>query len=162
MSATIDIITLGVDELAAAQAFYEGGFGVDVGVEDDTLAVRFGPNAARLALRPWRAVAEEAGAHGQTNGFRAFTLSYILESADEVDEILSRVARHGGRVSKPPKNAVWGYSAYVTDPSDYLWKIASSQRRPLITRKASATNNGHVITAQVVPITIGVADVRRA
>ncbi len=162
MTATIDIITLGVDDLATARAFYEDGLGANVDVEGDTVHVGFGANAARVSLRGRDALADEAGAHAQASGFRAFTLSYILESADEVDAILGRVERNGGRVSKPPKNAVWGYSAYVTDPGGYLWKIASSQRRPLLARRGPATVNGHMITAQEVPITIGVADVRRA
>jgi catechol 2,3-dioxygenase-like lactoylglutathione lyase family enzyme len=57
---------------------------------------------------------------------------------------------------------VWGYSAYVTDPGGYLWKVASSKRRPLLGRSASATDNGHAIIPQEVPITIGVADMQRA
>jgi uncharacterized protein len=162
MTARIDILTLGVNELEATRAFYEGGFGGDVTAENDALKVSLGPNASCLTLRGWDAVADEAGVRAQSIGFRAFTLSYILESADDVDRILSRLERHGGRVSKTPKNAVWGYSAYVTDPSGYLWKIASSKRRPLLGRNERATNNGHAIKPQEVPITIGVADMRRA
>jgi catechol 2,3-dioxygenase-like lactoylglutathione lyase family enzyme len=162
MNPTIDLIALGVNEPEAAREFYEGGFGANITDEGDALNVSLGPNASRLALRGWDAVANEAGVHAQTRGFRAFTMSYILESADDVDRILDRLARHGGRISKPPKNAVWGYSAYVTDPSGYLWKIASSKRRPLLGRKEPVTNNGHTISPQEVPITIGVADMRRA
>jgi catechol 2,3-dioxygenase-like lactoylglutathione lyase family enzyme len=162
MSATIDVITLGVEDLDEAREFYEGSFGAEVSTEDHTLNVGLGPNSSRLALRGWDAVADEAGVHAHTSGFRAFTLSYILESAEDVDRILGRAQRHGGRVSKPPKNAVWGYSAYVTDPGGYLWKIASSKRRPLLGRNASGTADEHAITPQEVPITIGVADMRRS
>jgi predicted enzyme related to lactoylglutathione lyase len=111
MNARIDIITLGVDGLEEARTFYEGGFGATLGAEEHTLNVSLGPNASRLRLRRWDAVADEAGVHAHTSGFRAFTLSYILESAHDVDQVLNRVACYGGRVSKPPKNAVWGYSA---------------------------------------------------
>src|SRR5205807_9347984 len=116
----------GVDDLERAREFYEGGLGATVSAEDHSLNVSLGSHASRLTLRHWDAVAGEAGVPTDTSGFRAFTLSYILESADDVDPILNRSERHGGRVSKPPKNALWGYSAYVTDPSGYLWKIASS------------------------------------
>lgn len=162
MTARIDIINLGVSALDAARDFYEAGFGAHVSAEDDALKVNLGPNASRLALRGWDAVADGAGVPAHTNGFRAFTLSYILESAEGVDQILNRLEHHGGQVSKPPKNAAWGYSAYVTDPSGYLWKIASSKRRPLLGRREPAMNNGHAINPQEVPITIGVADMRRA
>jgi catechol 2,3-dioxygenase-like lactoylglutathione lyase family enzyme len=57
---------------------------------------------------------------------------------------------------------LWGYSAYVTDPSGYLWKIASSKRRPLRGRHDSPAVNGRAIEAQEVPITIGVTDMKRA
>jgi uncharacterized protein len=162
MTARIDIINLGVTDLQAAREFYEAGFGADVSSGDDALKVNLGPNASCLALRGWAAVADRAGVRAHTSGFRAFTLSYILESAEDVDHILNRLERHGGRVSKPPRNAGWGYAAYVTDPSGYLWKIASSKRRPLLGRREPATNNGHAINPQEVPITIGVADMRRA
>jgi uncharacterized protein len=162
MTARIDIITLGVNELEAAREFYEGGLGANVRAENDALKVSLGPNASCLELRGWDVIAHQVGVRTDTSGFRAFTLSYILDSADDVDQILNRLERHGGRVSKPPKNAVWGYSAYVTDPSGYLWKIASSKRRLLLGRKEPAANDGHAINPQEVPITIGVADMRRA
>jgi catechol 2,3-dioxygenase-like lactoylglutathione lyase family enzyme len=162
MSPTLDIISLGVLDLEQAREFYEGGFGATVSADGQALSVRLGPNASCLSLRPWDAVANEAGTRADTTGFRAFTLSYILESADDVDLVLNRLKRHGGRVSKPPKNAFWGYSAYVTDPSGYLWKVASSKRRPLLGRSESTAENGHPIIAREVPITLGVADMRRA
>lgn len=162
MNAKIDSINLGVNERDAAREFYEAGFGADVTAENGALKVSLGPNASCLALHGWDAVAGEAGVPAHTSGFRAFTLSYILESAEDVDRILTRLERHGGRVSKPPRNAGWGYSAYVTDPSGYLWKIASSKRRPLLGRREPAMDNGHAIDPQEVPITIGVADMKRA
>jgi catechol 2,3-dioxygenase-like lactoylglutathione lyase family enzyme len=162
MNARIDVINLGVSGLREARAFYEDGLGAAVSAEDGALLARLGPHASRLALRRWDAVAEEAGVGPQSSGFRAFTLSYIVESADAVDQILGRVARYGGRVSKPPKNAMWGYSAYVTDPSGYLWKIASSKRRPLRARSASPADERCAVTPNEVPITIGVGNMRRA
>ena len=163
MNPRIDVITLGVTDLECARSFYEHGLGATVGEEpDDTLTLTLGGDSSRLAIRPWDAVAGEAGVPEQSSGFRGFTLSYILGSADEVDEVLGRAERSGGKLSKPPKNALWGYSAYVTDPSGFLWKIASSKRRPLIARKEPDAANGHAIAPQEVPITIGVADLKRA
>jgi catechol 2,3-dioxygenase-like lactoylglutathione lyase family enzyme len=158
----IDIITLGVNDLKQARDFYAGGLGAKVTDEQQALRVSLGANASLLDVRGWDEVAREAGVPADSRGFRAFTLSYILESADDVDRILTQAERHGGSVSKAPKNAVWGYSAYVTDPSGYLWKIASSKRHPLLGRKQVVTSNGHVVRPQEVPITIGVADMKRA
>jgi catechol 2,3-dioxygenase-like lactoylglutathione lyase family enzyme len=163
MTPKIDIINIGVGDLDRARAFYEHGSGCAVREEaNDTLTLSFGGDASRVALRPWDAVASDAGVGAQTSGFRGFTLSYILDSAEGVDEVLRRAEAHGGRVSKAPKNAVWGYSAYVTDPGGYLWKIASSKRHPLLGRKEVPARNGHPVEPQEVPITIGVADMKRA
>lgn len=162
MNPKIDIVTLGVNDLELARDFFEGTFGAVVTAEGDALAVSLGRNASRLNLRDWNAVATEAGVPAQSLGFRGFTLSYILESAADVDEVLARAAQHGGRVSKAPKNAAWGYSAYVTDPTGCLWKIASSKRHPLIGRKHAVSNNGHAVKPQEVPVTIGVANMSAA
>src|SRR5437763_12584460 len=162
MNPKIDVITIGVTDLERARQFYEQGLGGVLRNGNQTLTVSLGANASRLALRPWDAVAFDAGVEAQSSGFRAFTLSYILESAEQVDEVLARAEHHGGTVSKPPKNALWGYSAYVTDPSGYLWKIASSKRRPLIGRKEASSSNGQAIKPQEVPITIGVTDMKRS
>jgi|SRR5947209_8426002 len=162
MNAKIDVITLGVTDLEQAREFYERGFGGVARTEHGALAVSLGPNSSRLHLRHWDTLASDAGVEASSTGFRAFTLSYILESAVEVDAVLARVERHGGRISKPPKNAFWGYSAYVTDPGGYLWKIASSKRHPLLGRRETPASNGQPIKPREVPITIGVADMKRA
>jgi uncharacterized protein len=168
MNPKIDVITVGVTDLKRAREFYEQGFGCSVEeARDELITLSLGADASLLALRPWDAVAGNAGVSAQTTGFRGFTLSYIVDSADSVDDLLARVVRSGGEISKPPRNALWGYSAYVTDPSGYLWKIASSKRRPLIARNgSSASGNGHdaavTSNAREVPITIGVADMKRA
>jgi catechol 2,3-dioxygenase-like lactoylglutathione lyase family enzyme len=157
----IDAIELGVNDIDCAAQFCERGLGGTIATEDQAVVVSFGAGASPLVLRPWNAVAGDAGADGRSDGFRAFTLSYIVESADQVDQILSRAEAHGGTISKPPKSAVWGYSAYVTDPSGHLWKIASTKRRPLLGLKAAA-HSGRPIRPQELPITVGVADVKRA
>src|SRR5438270_12951503 len=115
----IDVITLGVSDLEQARQFYEGAFGGAVSHEQQALVVGLGANASRIALRQWDALARDAGVKAGSNGFRAFTLSYILDSADAVDAVLARAEQHGGTVSKPPKSAFWGYSAYVPDPAGY-------------------------------------------
>ena len=158
MNPTIDIVTLGVSDPERARDFFEGAFGADVSADAKALTVNLGPHASRFELRDWDDLATEVGEPAQSIGFRGFTLSYILGSAEDVDRVVGRAEQHGGRVTKPARNAAWGYSAYVTDPSGYLWKIASSKRRPLIGRKRADVSNGHAVTPQEVPVTIGVAD----
>ncbi|MFL6160896.1 MAG: VOC family protein [Jatrophihabitantaceae bacterium] len=162
MDATVDVITIGVTDLKRAREFYEQGFGCLVKEDrDDVVSLDLGAGSSALELRPWQALAGDIDASTESSGFRGFTLSYIVEEAAIVDNVLDRVVRAGGTIAKPPRNALWGYSAYITDPSGHLWKIASSKRRPLLGRKRPAEQNGS-IAAKEVTLTIGVADMKRA
>jgi catechol 2,3-dioxygenase-like lactoylglutathione lyase family enzyme len=145
MNPQIDEVTIGVTDLERSRRFYEEGLGFAL---EET-----------LALRPWDALAADLGVSPEGRGFRGFTLSYIVDDAAAVDAVLARAVRAGGLISKPPRTAVWGYSAYVTDPSGHLWKIASPKRRPLLARKRSEdAPSGPTEVA----LTVGVGDMKRA
>jgi catechol 2,3-dioxygenase-like lactoylglutathione lyase family enzyme len=161
MNATVDVITIGVTDLKRARDFYEQAFGCLV-KEDrpDSVTLDLGAGSSALELRPWNALAEEFGASPDGSGFRGFTLSYIVEEAAIVDNVLSRVTQAGGQIAKPPRNALWGYSAYISDPSGQLWKIASSKRRPLLGRKKPEDAGN--IAAKEITLTLGVSDMKRA
>jgi catechol 2,3-dioxygenase-like lactoylglutathione lyase family enzyme len=163
MSQSIAVITLGVTDIDSAAEFYEGGFGLprtDSGGGHVCLGLGRGP--ATLELCPWDELASEIGVPPESSGFRGFVLSYVVEQASDVDDMLVRLERAGGVVSKPPRFAFWGYSAHVTDPSGHLWKIASPKRKSLIGRKRAADGVPKAIPAQELALTIGVADIKRA
>jgi catechol 2,3-dioxygenase-like lactoylglutathione lyase family enzyme len=159
----MDTITIGVTDLARALEFYENGFGLPVRESaGDCVTLGFTGGSSALELCPWDALASDAGVSPESSGFRGFTLSYIVEQAADVDDMLIRLVRSGGEVSKLPRFAFWGYSAHVTDPSGHLWKIASPKRKPLIGRKRSENGLPDPIEAQELALTIGVADMKRA
>jgi catechol 2,3-dioxygenase-like lactoylglutathione lyase family enzyme len=168
MNPKIDVITIGVTNLERAREFYEDGFRCPVEeARGELVMLSLGADESLLALRPWDALAGDAGVSAEGSGFRGFTMSYIVDSAQSVDRVLARVVRCGGEISKPSRTALWGYSAYVTDPSGNLWKIASPKRRPLIARRGSSVSGDQhdaAVTSEAreVPITIGVADMKRA
>jgi len=60
MHPRIDIITIGVADLARARRFFQDGFGCEVREEAETLTLSLGPHASTLAVRPWDAVARRA------------------------------------------------------------------------------------------------------
>jgi catechol 2,3-dioxygenase-like lactoylglutathione lyase family enzyme len=161
MNVTVDVITIGVTDLQRARNFYEQAFGCLV-KEDrpDSVTLDLGAGSFALELRPWDALADEFGASPDGTGFRGFTLSYIVEEAAIVDKVLNRVTEAGGQIAKPPRNALWGYSAYVSDPSGHLWKIASSKRRPLLGRKKPEDAGN--IAAKEIALTLGVSEMKRA
>ena len=162
MNSRIDAITLGVADLHRAREFYEDGLGFPVEQErGGSVTHALGAGPSKLVLCPWDSLAGDAGLSPESSGFRGFTLSYIVEEAHQVDEVLARAVRSGGDLSKPPRNAMWGYSAYVTAPDGCLWKIASSKRRPLIGRNRRAGSSEGDAKREIA-LTVGVADMKRA
>jgi catechol 2,3-dioxygenase-like lactoylglutathione lyase family enzyme len=163
MSPSIDVITLGVTDLDSAAEFYRDGFGLPPTERTDgRVCLGLPGDSATLELCPWDELAAEIGVSPESSGFRGFTLSYVVEQASDVDDMLVRLERAGGVVSKPPRFAFWGYSAHVTDPSGHLWKIASPKRKSLIARKRAVSGVPNVIPAQELVLTVGVADIKRA
>lgn len=65
-----------------------------------------GADSSALALYQWDALADDAGVSAESSGFRGFTLSYIVDRASRVDDVLARVLRSGGEISKPARNAL--------------------------------------------------------
>ncbi len=163
--ASIDVITIGARDIDAAGEFYRRVFACTVTAAGDEVDLRFEHGrASTLRLHPWTGLADQLGEDPESAGFRGFTLSYLLPTADDVDALLARVERTGGVVSKPPKTALWGYSAYITDPAGVPWKIASTKRKPLFSRRHDDADSDARPAPQAteVPITIGVADVAHA
>jgi catechol 2,3-dioxygenase-like lactoylglutathione lyase family enzyme len=163
MNPKIDTITIGVTDSSRTWRFYEDGFAFPIRQgEGESVTFGLGADSAALELCPWDALAGDAGVAPEGNGFRGFTLSYIVEQAADVDDMLTRLVDAGGEISKPPRFAFWGYSAHVKDPSGHLWKIASPKRRPLIARKRAEGRVPEPVAAQELALTIGVADMKSA
>jgi len=128
MDAKETAVTIGVQDVKRTRQFYGEGLGLPV----DKAYSRFvsfkpGNGSSTLALYRWGALADDAGVSPDGSGFRGFTLSYVVDSAEQVDTVLADASRAGGAVSKPAQDAEWGgYSGYFTDPDGYLWKVASN------------------------------------
>jgi len=134
MPASIDSLTLAAHDVAVSAEFYTRVFGAKAERSGDCVTLDMGERASQLRLQQWDELAAQLGQDPATSGFRGFALSFIVATAEEVDTVLGRLPQSGGCVSKEPKNALWGYSAYATDPDGHHWKIASSKRHPLIGR----------------------------
>jgi uncharacterized protein len=67
-----------------------------------------------------------------------FTIGIMLDSADEVDQLLQRMREAGARVTKEPADAEFfdGRSAYVCDPEgNYFELVWSSANNPITQRR---------------------------
>src|SRR6266545_1819509 len=73
-------ITLAVKDIVRAKEFYTQGLGCQLLQEEgEFVSLGLGEGSSTLALYGWDALAEDAGIAADSDGFRAFTLSYIVE-----------------------------------------------------------------------------------
>ena len=128
MKPSISIITIGVDELERAFAFYRALFEIadeQIGAGEDHVAFFF-DDAFSFVLFPREQIAQTAGKDVAIPGTPGFVLSHKAESAEAVDAILDRVLVAGGSVITPGTQSEWGYSAYFEDTEGNVWELMAS------------------------------------
>lgn len=125
----VNVVTLGVVDVARAHAFYVDGLGwrPTLYVPGEVLFVQIGGGVI-LALWSIDAMADEAGPTVPpvaAEGRAAITLGHNVDGADQVDAVLSAAVGAGGAVLVPGSHRTWGgYSGYFTDPDGYRWEVA--------------------------------------
>lgn len=124
MKAKISLITLGVSDLARAEAFYKDGLGLPL--EGDNEGIRFFKlEGTWLALYPKDKLAEDVGISVEGSGFSGVTLAHNVASPEAVDALLLQAEGAGAVIVKPGQKVFWGgYSGYFTDPDGHLWEVA--------------------------------------
>jgi uncharacterized glyoxalase superfamily protein PhnB len=131
MKPRITLITLGVDDLHRAVAFYRDGLGWKtegiVGEQFEDGAVAFFDLAygLRLALWPRKSLAKDIGVQVSPRATADFSLAHNVASREEVDAVMSDAQRAGASVVKPAQETFWGgYAGYFRDPEGHLWEVA--------------------------------------
>jgi catechol 2,3-dioxygenase-like lactoylglutathione lyase family enzyme len=128
MNPQITTVTIGVQDMNRAKQFYGEGLGCPID-KDYGVFVSFsmGDGLSSLSLYTREALADDAGVSAEGSGFQGVVLNQIVSSAEQVDDLLARAERAGGRIVRPGQSAQWGgYFGYFADPDGYLWKVASS------------------------------------
>lgn len=130
MKPRITMITLGVDDLERAVAFYRDGLGLPtkgiVGKEFEHGAVAFFElqHGVQLAVWPRASLAHDTGLPQTPPSATELSLGHNVNSREEVDAVFAEARAAGARVVKEPEEAFWGgYSAYFQDPDGHLWEI---------------------------------------
>lgn len=130
MKPCITVITLGVDDLARAVAFYRDGLGFTtegiVGREFEHGAVAFFDlqPGLRLALWPRVSIAHDAALPIAPPSATEFTIGHNVASQAEVDVVMAHAGRAGARVLRPAHATFWGgYAGYFQDPDGHLWEV---------------------------------------
>ena len=136
MQPRITLITLGVDDLERAVAFYRDGLGLAtkgiVGKEFENGAVAFFnlQSGLKLALWPRRSLAADTGLPLGAKSALEFTLAHNVGSRDEVDAVLRQAAQAGATVVKPAQDTFYGgYAGYFQDPDGHLWEVVWNPQR---------------------------------
>lgn len=123
MDQRISLITLGVDDLARARRFYEGGLGwTPIQALDDVCFYQL-PGLA-LALFGRQALAEDAH-RSVDGGFSGVTIAINERSPDDVDRVFAQALDAGASALKRPEAVFWGgYCGYFADPDGHVWEVA--------------------------------------
>lgn len=131
MKPRITIVTLGVDDLQRALAFYRDGLGLAtrgiVGTEFEHGAVAFFDleGGIKLALWPRADLAHDTGMPVAPRSATELSLGHNVGSREEVDAVMRQAAAAGATIVKPAGPTFWGgYSGYFQDPDGHLWEVA--------------------------------------
>jgi uncharacterized protein len=124
----LSLITLGVDDLPRARAFYEalGWSGQEV---EETVFFQAGGLAVVLWGREKLALdcglEQGGGAAAAAGAFDGLALAQNVRSDAEVDELMAAAERAGATVTRAPSKTFYGgYAGVFLDPDGHAWEIA--------------------------------------
>ena len=121
MDQRVNIITLGVDDVPRARAFYEQ-LGWELSFTDgDIVMFQAGPMVVSLWGR--RQLADDSGVTNK-GGWGGFTLGYAVEGPEQVDALCAKAAQAGASVTRSPIEKPFGYSGVFADPDGHTWEVA--------------------------------------
>jgi uncharacterized protein len=136
MQPRIHVITLAVDDLDRAVAFYRDGLGLQtpgvIGTEfvgDDTnpsgaVAMFQLQGGLILALYPRTELAKDATIPLGPRGSGEFSIGHAVADKAAVDALLAQAEAAGASPLGEPHERPWGiYSGYFRDPDGHLWEI---------------------------------------
>jgi catechol 2,3-dioxygenase-like lactoylglutathione lyase family enzyme len=129
MQQQLSAVTLGISDLARSRRFYCDGFGWTP-VFQNAEIVFYQMNG--FVLGTWLARALEDDMRRPLGRPGAFALAHNVGTTEEVQEVLDRLSRYGGRILRPadaPPHG--GLRGYVADPDEHAWEIAWNPAWPI-------------------------------
>lgn len=128
MKARVTVITLGVDDLERAVAFYRAlGLRTDgiVGKEIEHGAVAFFDlqSGLKLAVWPRPSLSHDAGVPLARPCATELSIGHNVASETEVDAVMREAESAGATIVKAARKTAWGgYAGYFQDPDGHLWE----------------------------------------
>ncbi len=131
MKPRISVLTIGVDDLERALAFYRDGLDLPtkgiVGTEFEHGAVAFFEMSGGLifAIWPRASLAHDTGLEQSPPSPTELSLGHVVASRAQVDQVMEQARQAGATIVKEPDDTFWGgYAGYFQDPDGHLWEIA--------------------------------------
>ena len=131
MKPRISFLTLGVEDLERAVAFYRDGLGWPtdgiVGEDMENGAVAFFKLQGGLTFGLWprRSIAAETGEPLGPHSSTEFTLAHNVAERADVDALMAEAERAGARIVRMPYDTFYGgYAGWFADPDGHLWEVA--------------------------------------
>lgn len=130
MEPRVSLITLGVEDVARAAAFYAA-----MGwrrVDSPEGIVVFDLLGQALGLYPRADLARDMGVAPEMLGTGAMTLAYNVRDKAEVAEVLDAARAAGARILCEAHDVFWGgHIGYFADPEGHVWEVAHNPFSPL-------------------------------
>jgi catechol 2,3-dioxygenase-like lactoylglutathione lyase family enzyme len=128
----VSLVTLGVNDLKRAVAFYRDGLGwpkSEVGSNEVAFSKTGG---AIIALFPREALAADAGVDvAEESGLARFSLAHNVAEEESVDSVLAQAAEAGATIVKEAQEIFFGRHGYFVDPEGFLWEVAWNPSFPM-------------------------------
>jgi uncharacterized protein len=127
MEQRVSLVTLGVEDLPRARAFYEAlGWTTRAGPDDDV--VFFQACGMIVALWDRAKLAEDSGVE-DPGGYGGITLAHNVRSSSEVDAVMAQAEAAGATIARAAGETFWGgYSGVFLDPAGHPWEVAHNPR----------------------------------
>jgi predicted lactoylglutathione lyase len=132
------MITLGAEDLPTLRDFHRR-VGLPQIIDDDDFAA-FELQGVVIALFPLDELARDGRTEPASGGTGIrFSIGVMVDTADQVDQLVEQMRRAGARVTKEPVDAEFfsGRSAYLCDPEGNYFEITWAEpTNPITARRA--------------------------
>ncbi|MBF0585037.1 MAG: VOC family protein [Magnetococcales bacterium] len=131
MDQRLSLVTLGVQDLARARAFYES-LGWKASTASCEQVCFFQTGSMAIALYPVDALLADAGMTDSRPMPGGITLGINVTLREDVDRELDVVLARGATLLRTATDAAWGgRTAYFADPDGHPWEITWAPMFPL-------------------------------
>ncbi|MBF0098508.1 MAG: VOC family protein [Magnetococcales bacterium] len=131
MEQRLSLVTLGVQDLTRARAFYES-LGWKASTASCEQVCFFQTGCMAVALYPMAALLADAGLTEAKPRPGGITLGINVALREDVDRELTVVLVHGATLLQAATDTAWGgRTAYFADPDGHPWEITWAPMFPL-------------------------------